>query len=297
MVAHGRTPTGSAGRGEVRFGEQIVVYALERRRRRSLGFIVGPQGLSVHAPIGLDRAAIDAALQTKSAWILAKLAEQRERARHADAARIEWREGGLLPYLGRPLILTLDASCRTAKLEGAAEAIEHPPDLALDLAFKLARELTPKLMPGLASERASEPTPRDLAGAAGPRRLRLPLPADAAAEAVAAAARRWLQTEARRLFADRCAHFAPQVGVQPRAIRLSSARTRWGSASANGTVRLNRRLVHLPLACTDYVVVHELAHLREMNHGPRFWAIVGSVLPGYAALRRELRKVQLPTLD
>jgi len=75
------------------------------------------------------------------------------------------------------------------------------------------------------------------------------------------------------------------------ALALSSARTRWGSCSAQGGIRLNWRLIHLPPAIVDYVVVHELAHLRHMNHGPRFWALVESVCPEYRALRAELRRL------
>jgi predicted metal-dependent hydrolase len=73
-------------------------------------------------------------------------------------------------------------------------------------------------------------------------------------------------------------------------LSLSSAKTRWGSANAGGAIRLHWRLVQYPLATIDYVVAHELAHLREMNHGPRFWAVVGSVVPDYRAARRPARQ-------
>jgi predicted metal-dependent hydrolase len=75
-----------------------------------------------------------------------------------------------------------------------------------------------------------------------------------------------------------------------RRLSLSSATTRWGSANANGSVRLHWRLIHHPLATIDYVVAHELAHLREMNHSERFWSVVRSVVPEYEAARRELRR-------
>jgi predicted metal-dependent hydrolase len=77
-------------------------------------------------------------------------------------------------------------------------------------------------------------------------------------------------------------------------LSLSSAQTRWGSASGAGWIRLNWRLIHLPLPVIDYVVVHELAHLREMNHSPRFWALVEAVLPDCAARRAALRDAMLP---
>ena len=102
-----------------------------------------------------------------------------------------------------------------------------------------------------------------------------------------------LREQARRLFQQRVALFAPLLGVQPTALRVSSARTRWGSASTRGTVSLNWRLVCLPLVLVDYVVVHELAHLREMHHGPAFWALVAGVLPDYAERRAALRRYAL----
>ena len=72
-------------------------------------------------------------------------------------------------------------------------------------------------------------------------------------------------------------------------LRLSSANTRWGSARADGSIRLNWRLMHYRPAIIDYVVAHELSHLRVMDHSPRFWDTVATVVPDYAALRRSLR--------
>lgn len=99
-----------------------------------------------------------------------------------------------------------------------------------------------------------------------------------------------LLQQARRDLTERVAHWAPRLQVQPARLRLSSARTRWGSASSRGTISLNWRLLILPEPLRDYVVVHELAHLREMHHGPAFWALVASVLPDHAARRAALRQ-------
>ena len=68
--------------------------------------------------------------------------------------------------------------------------------------------------------------------------------------------------------------------------RCSSAGTRWGSASADGSIRLNWRLIHFRLPVIDYVVAHELSHLRVMDHSPRFWDTVRTVVPDYAAAAR-----------
>jgi predicted metal-dependent hydrolase len=104
----------------------------------------------------------------------------------------------------------------------------------------------------------------------------------------------WLMRQAKRVFAERLDHFAPQLQVRWRSLSLSNAATRWGSAGIDGSIRLNWRLIHFNLPVIDYVVAHELSHLRVMNHSPRFWETVRSVLPDYAALRRQLKDDALP---
>lgn len=105
--------------------------------------------------------------------------------------------------------------------------------------------------------------------------------------------RHWYEDQALQLYTDRIAHYAPLIGVVPTQIKLSTARTQWGCCTADGTVRLNTQLIKLPLRLIDYVVVHELSHLREMNHSARFWAVVASACPDYLRLRAELKAVAL----
>ena len=120
------------------------------------------------------------------------------------------------------------------------------------------------------------------------------LPHTALPEQIRDAVQSWLQRQARRIFQERVEHFAERLGVRCTRLALSSAQTRWGSASADGSVRLNWRLVHFALPTIDYVVTHELAHLREMNHSPRFWDVVRSVLPDYERMRGQLKDDVLP---
>jgi predicted metal-dependent hydrolase len=124
--------------------------------------------------------------------------------------------------------------------------------------------------------------------------LCLGLPLQASAQQIRAAAHKWLLAQARAFFIQRLQHYAPQLGVQWRQLALSNAATRWGSASSTGSIRLNWRLMHHRPEVVDYVVVHELSHLRYMDHSPRFWDTVGAVMPGYPALRAELRSVVIP---
>ena len=98
-----------------------------------------------------------------------------------------------------------------------------------------------------------------------------------------------LREKARLLFAERLEHYAVILGVHLPPLTLSAARTRWGSCSLKTGIRLNWRLVHFPRHIVDYVVVHELAHLREMNHSRRFWAVVERACPDYRAAREELK--------
>ena len=124
--------------------------------------------------------------------------------------------------------------------------------------------------------------------------LRLGLPQLASADQIRDATQAWLMRESRALFEQRLDHFAPLLGVRWTRLRLSSAGTRWGSASADGSIRLNWRLIHFGPAVIDYVVAHELSHLRVMDHSPQFWGTVASVVPDYLARRQALHKVAVP---
>ena len=113
-----------------------------------------------------------------------------------------------------------------------------------------------------------------------------PKPGDQAA--IASLVGRWLKERALAQLAPRVLHFARLIDAEPPAVRLSNARTQWGSCNHRGEIRLSWRLVQLHPRIADYVVAHEVAHLVELNHSSRFWALVESLLPGYADVRREL---------
>lgn len=247
---------------QIQLHSHLVAYAFRRARRRSIGFVVGTEGLSVTAPKWVSVSEIETALHEKAGWILRKLAEQQKRQQHLQAAKVDWRDGAAIPYLGETLVVELDIrnsmvgtgtllSCNTA---------------------------------------ASSPANRSSL-------LRIGLPPTAAPEQIRDAVQSWLQRQARRVFEERCNHFAPRLGVRYTRLSLSSAQTRWGSASTNGTIRLNWRLVHFATPTIDYVVAHELAHLREMNHSPRFWEVVRSVVPDFERARGTLKDNILPVFD
>ncbi len=101
---------------------------------------------------------------------------------------------------------------------------------------------------------------------------------------------RALQARALAWYRGRVEECCHRLGLPVPAVRLSNARTRWGSCSSRSGIRLHWRLVHLPPALIDYVVAHEVAHLVEMNHSSRFWAVVERLYPDWRSARAALRQ-------
>ncbi len=244
----------------------LVAYAFKRGKRRTIGFSVGAEGLAVSAPKWVLLNEIDRAVQEKAGWIVKKLQETRERHKRLEAVRIDWKDGATLPFLGGVLTVVLDPRQSVSAM--VVQPVSAVPD-AVDGAQGLP------------------PTDEH-------NTLCLGLAHSATATQIRDAAQAWLMRYARQLFEQRLNHFAPELGVQWRRLSLSSAGTRWGSASADGSIRLNWRLIHFKLSVIDYVVVHELSHLRVMDHSPRFWDTVRHVVPDYAELRSQLKDEMVP---
>jgi predicted metal-dependent hydrolase len=174
--------------------------------------------------------------------------------------RIDWKDGTTLPFLGDQVIVVID-----------------PRHAFGGVGAELKTSEANGTLPGVAQ-----------------LTLHVGLPQNASAEQIRDAVQAWLMRQAKRVFIERLNHFAPQLGVQWHKLSLSSAGTRWGSASADGSIRLNWRLIHFKLSVIDYVVVHELSHLRVMDHSPRFWDTVRTVVPDYAELRGQLKDEAIP---
>jgi predicted metal-dependent hydrolase len=270
---------------QTRLDEVPVAYEFKRGRRRTIGMSVGEAGLTVSAPRWTPLHEVEAVLQEKAAWIVRKLHEMQARRLRAQAARLEWGAGTVLPWLGLPLTLALAEPVEpTAPVWHAAQTVLPPTPSSGP-----ARSRRPRRM----AQPVLDTGDTRLSGEVG-RILHLDLPVDALPEQIRDAVQAWFLHEARGLFAQRLEHYAPLLQVQWRKLALSNARTRWGSASSDGRIHLNWRLMHMPLEVIDYVVVHELSHLRVMDHSPRFWATVRSVMPDYERRRAALRDITLP---
>lgn len=242
-------PAGERSRQILLAGEPVA-YRLRRGKRRTIGFQIDDNGLTVSAPRWVALREIENAIVEKERWIRCKLVEWREHKARRHLPEVRWTDGGSLPHLGTSLVLRLRAEAEATRI------------VDVD----------------------------------GRNELHLALPADALESQIRDAAQAWLQSEARRVFGERLALLADRLAVKPAGWALSSARAQWGSCTHDRRIRLNWRLIHFALPVIDYVVAHELAHLQEMNHGPRFWSAVAQLLPGFEAARDEIRRVDLAAL-
>jgi predicted metal-dependent hydrolase len=225
-----------------------IEYALKRSsKRRTIGFLINNDGLSVSCPKWVTIGQVEEALREREDWIIRKTFEWQEYAKKRDSLRVDWGDGARVRYLGTDITVKLDTSQEVAKV--GAIFNDHE--------------------------------------------LRIALPTQASDEQIKNRVESWLQSQARAIFAERIPIYSQKLGAAPSRWSLSAARTRWGSCAHDGSVKLNWRLVQFPLDIIDYVVAHELAHLKELNHGPDFWRTVGELFPDYEQKRQWLKKIQV----
>lgn len=257
----GAHPAGVTERGSVAFGDSRIAYSIARstRRHKTVEVTVAHRGeVVVAAPVRTSVEWIKAIIRRRAAWIL----------RHG--GRAEPSPGGR--GLGEP---------------GLAER------------RFVSGESLPYL--GRRVRLFVRETPEDGVGVRFHHwqfdvRLSRTLPPDERSAAVEAAFTCWYRRRAAELVAARVEHFAPLLGVAPSRVLVRDQRRRWGSCSPDGVLRFNWRVVMAPPALLDYVVIHELAHLRLRAHGPKYWALVAHAAPDYRERRQRLKSLG-PSLD
>ncbi|MBR7799683.1 M48 family metallopeptidase [Undibacterium fentianense] len=236
-------PANGTRKRQILIQDQVLDYELRRSKRRSIGFLIGDDGLRITAPRWVTIADIEQAICEKQQWIIAKLREKRTQSERRLQATMRWEDGARLPYLGQHLHLRIVHHGRTAVTHDIEQAT-----------------------------------------------LNISLPPEFTEQQLKDRVQSWLQQEAKRVFNQRMPLYASKLGVSYHSMSLSSAGTRWGSCTAQGKIRLNWRLIHFSLDIIDYVVAHELSHLREMNHSADFWATVESIYPNYENAKQQLRR-------
>jgi predicted metal-dependent hydrolase len=223
----------------------VCSYILKRSKRRSVGFLIGDQGLQISAPLRLSIDELHRIIATKSSWIEQRLKQWETRSQRTVSLSILLNQGKPIPVRGEPYYLeTLPPRCK-AMLNPWTKTIALPS--------------------------CESPKQRDKA------------------------IEKVLKTHAKEVFVHMAAKLLERQTAALRlpcfSIHLSSPSSRWGSCNSKHEVRLNWRLVHYPPQLIEYVIAHELAHLVEMNHSARFWAVVESLMPDYKTPHKTLLKM------
>jgi predicted metal-dependent hydrolase len=102
--------------------------------------------------------------------------------------------------------------------------------------------------------------------------------------------RRWYKSAAAKIIGQRCQWYADVNGFNPLSVKITEARKRWGSCGPKGTLNFSWRLIMAPVEVIDYVIVHELAHIGQLNHSPAFWCKVAAILPDYKKREKWLKE-------
>jgi len=265
-----------------------VTFALRRSaRRRTIGISIPREGPPVVAvPARCSRRTAEAAVRGKLAWVRRKLGDRDARA---ELPPHRYETGERFPWRGREyeLVVVGDSSGADGPVHAARQARGPDVDRGGQLAFDVAAILDDGL-PGRSPVQAAATGEESNDGPLCLRDGRFELTRSAQADGQAHF-RAWYRRRATDVLTARVAHFAPLVGVAPPPIAVKEMRSRWGSCSAKGRVSLHWGLALLDPGLLDYVVVHELVHLKELHHQPPFWRGVESVLPDYRERRKRLR--------
>jgi predicted metal-dependent hydrolase len=232
----------------------VCNYLLKRSHRKSVGFLIGKQGLQISIPLRLSMTALHPIIQTKSKWILCKLDQQKKRIQKTISLK-ELLDGDKpIPVRGELYQIDTLSTHNKALLNPWAQCITLPCQMTKEQRIKVIEKI--------------------------------------------------LKAHAKEVFI----HMANQVAKRqfdlpvclPKfSIHLSSPISRWGSCNSKHEVRLNWRLVHYPAQFIEYVIAHELAHLIEMNHSPRFWSLLETLMPDYQIphqILSEMNPAEVPLL-
>ncbi len=223
---------------DIQLCDAAVKYTLLRRKRRSIGFRVDHNGLTVSAPPREPYNYLEQLILERANWIVAKL-KATEAQRQPQPT---WQNGERLLLLGDDLELNLYRSNRRAEPIRCAG----------------------KIWVGV-------PDTRDV-------------------QAVQTRVAQWYREQAAQHFQTRIACYAPRLGVATPHLKLSNAKTTWGMCLSSGVIRLAWRLIKAPQPQIDYVVAHEIAHLKHMNHSREFWQTVAQLYPDYVRQRQALER-------
>jgi len=237
-------------------------YELTRSKRKTLAIHIKNGRVEVRAPLKMPQRDIDRFVTSKEKWITDRLARSREQAERREAFTLDY--GDMVVYRGREYPIVAREG-KYAGFDDSAEGGAVEDDTVVDGAVVYGAVVDGAVFympPGLQPGR------------------------------IKAACVIIYRMLAKRDLTIKTLDFAKRMGENPTAVKITGAKTRWGSCSSMKSINFSWRLIMADDDVIDYVVIHELAHLAEMNHSDRFWAIVEGVLPDFRKRKARLRELQ-----
>ena len=295
-----KTQKGSTG--EV-FRTQVHPYTIVRTKRKTLGLYIDQEGrLIVRAPKWVRKSRIEAIIAEREGWI--RQAQEQVRAKQRQRKPKEFVEGEGFWYLGMiyPLAIVERPPALPSRDEGSGGLGLPMGGVRIEVVNEQGEESDLTMgIAGCGSNQFSnmdfrftyeEPQPkRQVSSKAALLQLtdRFYLAREALPEA-RQVFEAWYRDQAQKVISQRVLWYAAYYGFEYKRVRITSARTRWGSCSSNGALNFPFRLVMAPMEVVDYVVVHELVHTQVQGHGKEFWAKVGEILPDYKEVKKWLKE-------
>ncbi len=244
-------------------------------RAKRVRIIVRPGDVEVVAPPGTPvrgRHGIEAFVHSKSEWIAHSLRKVEARAAAARTVEQQYVDGARIPFRGDEALLELRLSDIDAIAIEIGDRIESEDRIRTQSRgegeTRIRNEAAYRILAVVPRSFPDEERPVAVRAAVHERLSRLALDD----------ARRW------------SVHYGELLGRHPTDVRIGNQKTIWGSCAADGIIRINRRLIEAPPAAMEYVVAHEVAHLAERNHSPRFWAKLGEIQPDWRERKALLKE-------
>jgi len=266
----------TAEAGEITCGDRRVLFTVTRskRRRRSIAFkMESAEAITILAPARASLSSIHALINRNTGWIARRMAKL-QRA----ASALPPKDEESLTYLGQRYKISVtqdEAQPQGCRLLPRRMVVNFTDS-------KRGRAGVGGELVNTGNLLTSPPSIPPASG--GDAWMASPTPADIRLELLL-----WLKKRAKVKLQRRMDVWAARLGVRYQKLVIANAEHRWGSCNAQNVIRLNWRLIMAPLPIIDYVVVHELCHVRHKNHGAGFWGQVASVMPDYQARRKRLR--------
>lgn len=231
----------------------MIDYQVIRSQRKTLSLQVKQGVVIVRSPHFVDENYIDALVQDKSVWLRNKIAEQAS----TESNYCDFSQGSRLFYLGQQVTLAINFGAKANTFLSSNS--NNVQTLVVTLAVRNKHKLIQS-------------------------------------HALAAKVKKHLELhfkeQAQQLLSLKTNHFSEITGLTPTAIKIRQYRARWGSCNNRGELSFNYLMMMLPDDVIDYIVVHELCHLRHLNHSPLFWQLVAKHFPNYRQAKQWLKTHQ-----